>query len=248
MSEIHDQRVQSIFEDEPDSLFLLAEYNTLRQEILNLQQFTHQINTLGYTIGAAIGAVIAIAEKTPCDLKAIVMATVMILYFCLILSQIFRRRKIYWIGRYIEFMIEARVPDLYWETAWDRHKRSLLSTTHEQLNNMSIIKRTLTLIDKTIIPEEPGFIEIAPLMILQTLAGLGGAYYLGMSEISWLVKFGFFVILILLYVIFIILERQYIHRSDECEEYENYLRRIRLDIHERKSDNRSDTTNSKVGV
>lgn len=100
---------------------VLEEYKTLRQEILNHQQFVHQINTTGVTIGAGIAALLLTkkADLDPATLTALCIGVV-IIYLPLIMSQIHRRRKELRIGRYIQVFIEPVVPGLCWESTW-RH-------------------------------------------------------------------------------------------------------------------------------
>jgi len=98
----------------------IEEYKTLRQEILNHQQFVHQINTTGVAIGAGVAAVVT-NESAIEPTKLITLCSgLALLYFPLIMSQVYRRRKEMRIGRYIQIFIEPRVPGLYWESAWHR--------------------------------------------------------------------------------------------------------------------------------
>ena len=110
-----------------ESEAVLEEYKTPRAEILTHQQFVHQYNTLGATLGGIFGALITLSLKDPapgnertCVVLAIASALLCLLYFFLIMGQVYRRMKETRIGRYIECMIEARIQGLYWESVWSR--------------------------------------------------------------------------------------------------------------------------------
>jgi hypothetical protein len=108
---------------ENEQRFIIEEYKTLRQEILNHQQFAHQINTTGIAIGTAVLAILTIkspvfSNKT--EIMAFLLAGLTIFYFFLILAQVNRQHKEIRIGRYIEIMIEQEVRGLHWESSWHR--------------------------------------------------------------------------------------------------------------------------------
>jgi hypothetical protein len=98
----------------------LEEYRTLRQEILNLQQQAYQITGLAFSIGSGVAALAAFAGKSEPAICGFVFLAMAIMYWPLIHSQVRRRNGIYWLGRYIEHVIEERIPGLHWESAWCR--------------------------------------------------------------------------------------------------------------------------------
>ncbi|MBV9850700.1 MAG: hypothetical protein JO250_13585, partial [Armatimonadetes bacterium] len=104
------------------SAAMLEEYKTLRQEILNQQQNSHQITLLGLTIGGAIVSFIGLGRDAaaPSLTKAVLLFAVVLIFYSLVYAQVYRRRKMNRIGRYIEFVIETQIPGLCWETAWCR--------------------------------------------------------------------------------------------------------------------------------
>jgi hypothetical protein len=181
----------------------LEEYKTLRQEILNHQQFTHQINTAAFTAGGLVAAVAAVADptKVPASIKAFTLLLAWLIFFGLIRSQISRRRKIYRIGRYIQYVIEHRVPGLHWESSWSRQKDSQGT-------------------------EERSYIENLPLLVLQTSSLIGGIYFLRkwLSEREFPERMSYSWLLILLALagaLLLIQELVLIKRAEDLTTYQN---------------------------
>lgn len=100
----------------------MAEYQTLRQEILNHQTMASQIITLGVTVGGIVALGVATDQKdgqplstSMAIIRAVLLYTAAIIYYALISIQVCRKEKIYRIGRYIECVIEPRMPGMFWE-------------------------------------------------------------------------------------------------------------------------------------
>ena len=119
----------------------LEEYKTLREEILNHQQFTHQINAAAFTAGGLIAAVVAVSDPTKVSdsIKSFTLFGASAVFFALINSQVSRRRKIYRIGRYIQHVIESRLPGLYWESSWAREKDKQGTEGTSTLENLPLL-------------------------------------------------------------------------------------------------------------
>jgi len=109
---------------------LLAEYKTLRDEILSAKE--RRLQTVSLTVGAC-GAILsiiagAVLGSNSLSTKAQLAVTIggsIALYGIVIPSQIMTRhlqQTIHRTGGYIRVFIEPRVPGLNWENRWNVHK------------------------------------------------------------------------------------------------------------------------------
>lgn len=172
---------------------ILEEYKTLRQEILNHQQFVHQINTAGIAIGGAIAAILAFGSGIPVGSveKGVLLGGLTLFYFPLILAQVYRRRKEMRIGRYIEIVIEPRILGLYWESAWNRER------------------------DKDAI-KHPALFEGSPLLMLQLMYGLTTSWIIFRESQCFAVLFLVFLVLVFTFEVW-----QLVYRAFAVSEFEN---------------------------
>lgn len=103
---------------------ILEEYKTLRNEILDQIKAAHQINQYSLAFGGVVGAG-ALFGQANYLLKGSLLLLVGIIFWKIIKTHIDRRKKIFFIGRYIQYQIEPEIEGLLWENAWDRDNNDL---------------------------------------------------------------------------------------------------------------------------
>lgn len=109
---------------------LLAEYKTLRDEILSakgrrLQTVSLTVGAFGAILSIVAGTVLGSSIQSTATQLAISLGGAVALYGIVIPSQIMTRhlqQSIQRTGAYIRVFIEPRVPGLNWETRWNAHK------------------------------------------------------------------------------------------------------------------------------
>ena len=119
---------KNIEKDELDGL--LAEYKTLRDEIISakgrrLQTVSLTVGAVGAILSIIAGTVLGSSTQSAVTQLAISIGGGVALYGIVIPSQIMTRhlqQTIQRTGAYIRVFIEPRVPGLNWENRWNAHK------------------------------------------------------------------------------------------------------------------------------